>query len=241
MPILSNAPTPAELGAYGVNRPGTAEVIGQSLYDLQLYPTAGATQFTFFALPIGQGLSSSPGNAGNVKTLADTNMEGAGQLPAPKSQLITSIEVCFQAGSVSTANTFTPQHPYDFVAAPTDTALLSGGAVNDWSAVMENAALTLFIGSKAYLTEAKLSRFVPKGQSSVEGSALATNSASTGALGIARMRSVGAPFAIDPPILLTPNQNFAVYITFPVAIATPSGFNGRIGVFMDGYLYRNSQ
>lgn len=237
---VTNAPGLQEVQEYSVNRPGSAEVIGQSLYDFQIYPTAGAQQFSFFQVPLGQGLSASPGNANNTKTLADTNMESAGQLPAPKSHLITSIEVFFEAGTVNTANTFTPQRPYSFVAVPTSQVPVSAGALNDVSAVYEGGWLDLFIGSKFYLREAKLTRFAPKARMKVD-AAVATNSATTGAIAAAWAQPIGRVFVIDPPVLLVPNQNFSVTVNFPALIATPSGFNGRLGVVLDGYQYRNSQ
>jgi hypothetical protein len=239
MPV-SSAPNLSEVMAYAVNRPGTAEVIGNSLYDFLVYPTAGSTQFAFFQLPVGQGLSASPGNANNSKTFADTNMEAAGQLPAPKSQLVTSIEVYFEGGTVSTANTFTPQRPYSFVAVPTSQVPVSAGALNDASAIYEAGWLDFFVGSKFYLREAKMVRFTPKSKFEVN-AALASNSATTGAVAAAWGQPVGRPYVMDPPVLLVPNQNFTVTINFPVVVATPSGFNGRIGIVLDGYNYRNSQ
>jgi len=236
----SNAPSLEEIKNYAVNRPGSAEVIGQSLYDFQIYPTAGATRFSFFQLPQGQGLSASPGNANAVKGLADTNMESAGQLPAPKAFLVTSIEVSFEAGTVATANTFTPQGPFSFHNTPSAAVPLSGGALNDVHAVLAAGWLELFIGSKPFLDEAKLSRFPLKADLGIDGTAIALSTANSGQVA-AWGKSMGRPYPIDPPLLLVPNQNFVVTLNYPVARATPSGFNGRIGVILDGYLYRNAQ
>jgi hypothetical protein len=36
-------------------------------------------------------------------------------------------------------------------------------------------------------------------------------------------------------------QNFNITQNWPAALATPSGFNGRVGIKLDGLLYRNSQ
>jgi len=38
-----------------------------------------------------------------------------------------------------------------------------------------------------------------------------------------------------------PNQNFDITLTWPTAVALPSGQNARLGVVMDGILYRQSQ
>jgi hypothetical protein len=59
------------------------DVIVEPRYDTVLYPAAGATQLTFFALPRGQGNTSfqTAGGTTIAKTYADTNMDLAGQLP----------------------------------------------------------------------------------------------------------------------------------------------------------------
>ena len=81
----SNVPSLAELEKFNVNRSGEFEAIRQSIYDTQVYAQAGQTSLTFFQSPLGQ----------LGKTLADTNLELAGQLPNPKMQLVQSIEVLF--------------------------------------------------------------------------------------------------------------------------------------------------
>jgi hypothetical protein len=59
------------------------DVIVEPRYDTVLYPAAGSTLLTFFALPRGQGNTSfqTAGGAAIAKTYADTNMDLAGQLP----------------------------------------------------------------------------------------------------------------------------------------------------------------
>ncbi len=222
---------------YAVNRLDAAEGIRQSLYDFQLYPTAGATQFTFFQLPQGQGLSSHQGNAGNVKGLWDTNMESAGQLPNPKRYLMESIEIVFEPGSVSTANTFTSISPIAFATAA---APAVGAHITDVNLLRQTGYLALFIGSKFYLQEAPIGRFPPKARAEFTGG-VASNSATLGEVIVGNVKWDGRPYFLEPAIFLESTQNFSVQINFPNAIATPSGFNARIGVIIDGYLYRNSQ
>jgi hypothetical protein len=55
------------------------------------------------------------------------------------------------------------------------------------------------------------------------------------------MRAAGRPYYIDPTIALQPAVNFEVLLRFPAAVATPSGFNARVGVILDGYFMRASQ
>lgn len=222
---------------YSVNVLDTVEGIRQSLYDYQLYPTAGATQFTFFQTPQGQGLSSHPGNANNVKGLWDTNMEAAGQLPNPKRFLVESIEVRFDPGSVNTANTFTVVSPIAFNATAAATV---GSYVSDQNVFQQTGFLQFFIGSKAYLQEAPIGRFPPKAKATLS-AAVASNSATTAEVFAGRMNAEGRPYFLEPAIFLESTQNFNVTLNYPVAQATPSGFNARVGVILDGYLYRNAQ
>lgn len=214
--------------AMAAKNPGVEwEVIKQSLYDFQLYPTAGAVAFNFFNTPIGQGLSASPGNANNTKALSDTNMTQAGVLPNPVMFYCQSIEVDFQPGSVNTANTFTPQTAGSSAAAPAaGTGVVQIGAVNDVAAVYKAGALRFNIGQKSYLEEAPLLRFPPKCRLETD-CAMGGNSATTANFAIAVPRSGGRPYQLDPGIGIFSMQNFAVQLQFPVVVATPSGFNGR--------------
>ena len=226
------------LNSYKVNRPGATEVVRQRLYDFQLYPTAGQAQLTFFQLPIGQGATSSSGaTALSAKTYADTNMESSGLLPRPKAYLAESIEIIFEPGSVSTANTFTHQPPNVFISAAAATIL---NQLADVNILRVSGWLELYIGSKTYLWEAPLGTFPPKVREEID-AMLATSSGTAGAIAAITGRWAGRPYYLDPPITLDSLQNFAVYLKWPGAVATPSGFNGRIGIVFDGALFRLSQ
>lgn len=227
----------ADLDKYDVNAPGAIEKVRARLYDYLVYPTAGATQFTFFANPVGQGLSSSPGNANAAKTLADTNMQLAGQLPAPQAMIVESIEVIFFPGKVSTANTFTPQEPAEFGGNAANTV---DAGISDVNAIGVGGFLNFYIGSKSYLTDAPIGCFPPKTALNLD-AAIAAVSGANGAVTIGAARWTGRPYYLEPPITLRATQNFNVTLNWPVAIATPSGFNGRIGVILDGVLFRKAQ
>lgn len=204
------------LNQNSVNRPGEQEVVRQTLYDYQAYVAAGQTQLIFFQVPQGQ----------SGKTKADTNMEAAGILPAPKRFLIEAIEIQFFPGGV----------PSVFGAA------LAATQINDVYTVAQSGFLDLFIGSKSYLTEAPLGRFPPSNR-------LAVNAAfadATTAAAALQSRSgyasfAGAPYRIEPNISLVSTQNFNVTLNWPTAVALPSAVNARIGVVLKGLLYRNSQ
>ena len=230
-------PSLDQLSQFKVNRAGV-EGIRQSLYDFLLYPTAGQTQFNFFATPQGQGVTSAVGaTAGLAKTIQDTNMTVAGMLPAGQSFLINSIEVPFFAGSVSTANTFTLAQPAQWAAV---SAAALAMQINDVNIFYQAGSLRLFIGSKVYLEEAPLLRFPPKTQLTFDAAAT-TNSATTAATVVASGKISGRPYILEPAVLLENNQNFNISLNYPAAVATPSGFNARVGCILDGYLYRNSQ
>jgi len=211
---------------YTVNRSQEYEVTRQSLYDFQSYAGAGQTSLTFFQIPIGQG----------GKTLADTNMELAGQLPAPKFFLIESIEIQFFPG----------ENPVIATNAVNDDAVVSNFS-NDVYALAKSGSLTLFIGSKTYLQEAPLGRFPPKTRlDGMYGAAIDTKQAIAAAnvaeLAMDYAQMAGRPYFLDPyKILLAPTQNFNVTLQWPTAVGLPSTNAARIGVVLDGVLYRLSQ
>jgi hypothetical protein len=211
----------AELSRYSVNREGW-EAIRQTLYDFQSYPAAGANQLTFFALPIGQ----------NGKTLSDTNLNLAGQLPKNQEFLIQSIEVFFS-----------PTTPT--VAAAMPSAFGAGAAsvqVNDSYIVGRSGNLTLTIGSKPYLQEAPIGRFPQKAHfETTAGASDASTAGANLAYRTAYGRWSGRPYLLDPvPLLLPENQNFTVTLNWPEGVQAISN-PARIGVILDGLLYRRSQ
>lgn len=209
---------------YAVNRSQEFEVTRQSLYDFQTYAMAGATSQTFFQTPIGQ----------SSKTVQDTNMELAGQLPAPKYFLIESIEIHF----------FPAEFPVQVANGTAANATLTNFA-NDVYEVGKAGSLDLFIGSKSYLQEAPLVRFPPKTRlHGWFGAALQTKqaiAADDGGQIVGDYAAFGGrPYFLDPyKILLAPTQNFNVKLSFSSAVAISAA--ARIGVVLDGLLYRLSQ
>jgi hypothetical protein len=211
------------------------EGIRQSLYDHLLYPTAGQNQFNFFALPKGQGVTSALGAVvGSPKTIADTNLDVASTLPSGKAFLLTSIEVPFYAGASAAANTYTPANPAIFAAVAAAALALQAADVKNFYLA---GSLQLFISSKVVLEEAPLLRFPPKTYHDLDG-AITSNSATTSAIGTVGSHAAGRPYMLEPPVYLEPNVNFNVALNYPGAVATPSGFNARVQVILDGYLYR---
>lgn len=231
-------PSAADFQASRVTNPGQSEVIRQRLYDYLLYPTAGQPQLNFFSQPAGQGLTSSLGAAaGGSKTQFDTNLVLPNQLPSGVAYMVESIEVLFMPGSVSTANTYTPNVVKAFAAAA---ALTVGAYVNDVNTIYQSGMLEFNVLQKNYVRETPLLAFPPKAMFDLS-AAEATNSATVGEVAMALMKVAGRPYYLDPVVTIQPAVNFDVTVRWPAAVATPTGFNGRIGVIFDGYMMRASQ
>lgn len=207
-------PNLEQLAAFRTNRPGAVEVIWQPKYDFQTYALAGTTtQYTYFQTPVGQ----------SSKTFADTNMEAAGQMPAPKTFLVTAIQVVmFPLMDVSA---FGAQAVAEFS--------------NDVYDLGKAGYLKFFVGSKDYLTDAPIGKFAC--EFSMSGfAALADQSTIAASLQsrISYSSWRGPKYAITP-IMLERNMNFNVTLNFPSTTAVSA--NVRLGVILDGYEYRNSQ
>jgi hypothetical protein len=229
-------PSLAQAKGYSVTGLGL-EGIRQSLYDNALYPTAGLVQFLFFSQAKGSGLTTAVGAvAGTPKTIADTNLDVGGQLPAGKGFCVTSIEVPFYAGSVSTANTYTLAAPAGYLAQAAATVVAQA---NDINSFYQSGSLQLYIASKVCLEEAPLMRFPPKCALNLEAAiSQAGTNATNAALWALSVKAAGRPYMVEPPIYFEPSVNFNVSINYPAVVATPSGFNARVGVILDGYMYR---
>lgn len=220
-----NIPNLTELQAYAVNRKGQYEGIRQSLYDYQVYASGGQTSLSFFQVPVGQ--------AG--KTIADTNMEVSGTLPQPKHFLVESIEIRFWPGVL-------PVISQTGVLA----SQVASNYSNDVLTFSKSGSLNYFIGSKTYLEEAPVGRFPPKtyveadfAVSQTVNQAAAADQENQITMDLSYV--CGRPYFINPATLLIPTQNFKVTLVWPTAVALPSGEDARIGVVLDGILYRQSQ
>lgn len=212
-----SAPNLNQLERYGTSREGMKEVVWNPLYDFQTYLAAGQLQTTFFSTPIG-----------GTKTKADTNMNLAGQIAAGKSFLLTGIQCVFFPGS----------SPGRAGIAP---ASLTASQWNDVYAVLKAGWLELLIGDKTYAIDAPLMKFPPvfrlAGTSSLADST--TAGAAQGTI-IDYASSAGAAYQVTP-LKIPSNQNFSVTANFAALVPTPSTVAGRIGVILDGFLYRDSQ
>lgn len=219
-------PNRSQLDAFNVNRDGW-EGITQTLYDSAAYAAAGATQLNFFNTPVGQGT----GFGGGAKTLTDTNMTLAGQMPANQEFLIQSVEILFEPTTPTVAAQMPAVQGADATAA----------IINDAYIFRRAGNLTLTIGAKAYLQEAPLMKFPAKSDfwlsaALAGGNVTAANLSQRIAYGTAK----GRPYLLKAPLRLVSNQNFSVSLNWPEglqAITNPA----RITVTLDGVFYRRSQ
>lgn len=208
-------PDISQLQTYNVNRAGQPEVIWQPLYDFQAYPMAGATQFTFFQTPVGQGGS----------TYGDTNMSLAGSLPRPQEFLVTGIQVYFKPGNA--------------VGRTGVVAATVPENVNDINDILFGESfLKLFIGSKDYLIDGPIGKFPAVFGIHSSGWAMGTTTADMNGKWVDYAKSAGRYYSITP-VKIPANQNFNVSLNFPTAIA--ASVAGTVGVILDGFLYRLSQ
>ena len=204
-------PTLAQLAKYNPNRAGAIESIWQPQYDFQTYAMAGQLTLSFFQAPLGQG----------GKTLADTNMLSAGMFAAPQRFFVTGIMVLFiPLNTVSGANV-TPRALTNLI---------------DANAVANSGWLEFSIGAKTYLKDAPLGKFPPN--FTIGGLVAAATATATTGTDANFARSTGRYYEITP-FLIPPTQNFNVTLNWPALV--PVTVAGRIGVILDGFLFRESQ
>lgn len=225
--------TAAQLQAH-VNNMATRDVIWNPLYDFLDYGTAGATSYSFFTTPIGQGTTTAPGATGS-KTLADTNIQSASQLGKGNAEFITGVELLFFPGG---ASTFGP-------GEGAKTEAKTGQFTNDIYAVGKSGYATLSVGSdRIYVQDGPVNQFPPVTRLALA-AAIATTFAST-TTSTATIDQIeyaawgGEPYTIVP-IYLDSNQVFTFAVTYPTAVAPPSAITGRFGARLRGYRIRNTQ
>src|SRR5262245_43971825 len=90
VPVCAPAKDMLTPGRFAVNDLDKMEAITQPLYSYQSYPAAGAATLVFFQNP-----------ASGTVTREDTNMELAGQLPAPQKFLIQGVGVDYLPGTTA--------------------------------------------------------------------------------------------------------------------------------------------
>lgn len=107
--------------------------------------------------------------------------------------------------------------------------------------MLSSGALQFTIGEKPYLQEAPLYRFPGKARLEYDGALASQAAVADVIIGKEWARPAGRPYLMEPGLAIMTSQNFNVQLLWPVVVATPSGFNGKIQVTLDGWLFRGVQ
>lgn len=217
-PIL----TKADLQAH-VTQLAQQDVIYNPLYDSTTWASAGQTSLNFFASPVGQGTSSSPGFTG-TKTLADTNLNSAGQLTKGNEFFMTGQEFLF------------------FPGASPETSLAAGGTngfLNDVYNASKSGYYTLQIQNRNYIQDGPLGIFPPSARLAVAAALGGTDTAATNSI----LSNLYAAWAGEhyeiTPVYIEATLGFNASITWPASVTLSA--TARIFNRMTGYLVRNAQ
>jgi hypothetical protein len=222
--------TPEMVAAYKTTVAGVADAIWSPLFDYQTYPLAGSLGLNFFSVPQGQGTTSAP-NATGVKTLADTNMQVAAQLPRGNRFLCVGIEVEFwPAADPGLALTAVP------------TAAQTGRNSGDVYRVLKSGSLTLTIQQRVYAQDAPLMKFPTQTRLAMAATnaAVNTNATVVNYQQIEYASGSGAGYSIIP-VYIESTQYFTVTLNWPALVPTQSTADARIGVRLLGNLIRDAQ
>jgi hypothetical protein len=219
--------TKAALSQHMVRIPGTQDEIYAPLYDSIVYPAAGSNQLTFFALPIGQGVTSAPGGAG-AKTENDTNLSNAGLLPLGNRFYMSGIELLFFPG----VNPGT---------GPTADATFIGQFWNDVYAFAKSGWLRFRVQNRDYVLDAPMINFPPVAR--LAGIAAATSTLTAGAATLDQIQYAsiaGLPYNLVP-MFIESNQSFTCTLNWIAPVALPSTIAARVFARLRGRLIRDAQ
>lgn len=196
---------------YRATIPNANEAIYQPLYDYQALSASAVASQRFFQVPVGQGTSVT--NGSGAKTLTDTNMDLAGQLPAGQGFLVQEIQVEIYPGVAINGTT-------------------ASKFADDEYTVRKTARLEMTILSKKFLIQANLMSFPSSNRLEMNSSTTVSTDRYVYAAAAGRMFTIAELF-------LQANVNFNVeLIDLP---ALPSSTAGKIGIKLNGILFRNSQ
>lgn len=184
-----------------VRIPSMSGAIWEPRYDYQTKTAAATSQQTFFQTPIGQ----------NNRTISDTNMISAGQLPLGNRFAITGIQV-------------------ELYPAEDLTGAALSEFANDVQKFYNSGALILTIGNKDFATQAPLNKFPPVNHLAV------MTSSGTDAVNTTYATAVGREYQ-TPQMYIESNESFSVKLLDMPALSAAA----RVGVTLNGWLYRDVQ
>ena len=217
-------PSPAQLARYNINIPGNFSGITFPLFDSVAYPAAGTAQLTLFQTPAGQG----------GKTLADTNMQAAGQVPSPNVFVVTGLALKFISGAP--VELLGAAAAIDYVA---DVHAFYNGLTA--GATLVGSYLEFASGSSYYVRE-PLWMFPPAARLAISGASSNASTAAASQFYVTEFaENSGIPYEIAP-LALPANQTFQVTLNWPGGVvAMPSTKAGRAIAVLNGWMYRPTQ
>lgn len=219
-PVLTQADLDAHRTALA-----TQDIIYAPIYDSANYASAGQNQIIFFTSPLGQGTTTAPSASGS-KTLADTNLNGAGQLTKGNEFFMIGQELMPFAG----------QSPETNLGA----GATVNGFINDIYTMGKAGFLTLQIGSnRPYIQDGPLMIFPPAARLAVASSYGGSSTAGTqSVLGVQYAQWTGEPYAITP-VYIEATQGFQEILQWPALVTLNA--TARLYSRLRGYLIRNAQ
>lgn len=224
MPISRRIP-PDELAEYSSEIAGLNEARRWALYDTVSFAAAASVSGTvkFFSTPLGQGTTP--------KTLLQTNLRQAGQLPARQAMEVWDIRVqCHLGGIFGSITTLTILN--NFYKAIDQ--LLYGAFVE----VKQAQKTDLEISPLAILSAGYGVTGIQWGGSNITAGADAGGGAVLFNNG---HPSRAALWNMAPlPIIILPQRTFEFNVTWPTAVALPAGVTLDVIVHLDGLLHRGA-
>jgi len=241
---FGNYPTPSPMGLQltasvlkRVNERGglrVVDVLDHIRYDtLRFKPGAAVSTapFVLFQIPFGQQASVANAAENYNKSLLDTNMDSAGQLPAGQEMIVNSIQVWVNVPGQTDTSYPTSGAGTELPTDTTAAAKVSG--VNLLKAVLTQATLTTKFGEKRY-EEGPLFQFpTDYGISGFAGAADSTGNESISNNGFGRARALFMPRHIPELV------NFNVNVQFVQALTISRQFT--LTVMLHGILIRPVQ
>lgn len=233
-PIL----TPDYLQTHTVGVAGQQDVIWNPLYDAISYPSAGQLLFSFFANPIGQGTSSTPGAGAVAKSIYDTNLTIGNQLTSGNEFYMIGSESLLFPG---VSNAALPLTLLPGKTVTDATAGNIGAFVNDVYSIGVGGVKVMTVGTdRKYIQDGPLNLFPPTTRIAMQTAVAGQGSSTTGTgIEITYAAWSGEPYTVVP-IYIQANQNFTMVVSFSALIPTPSTFVARLMDRMRGYLVRQA-
>lgn len=225
----------SQLQAHSVGT-GDTDVVWWPLYDSISYPSAGQGQFAFYANPVGQGTSSSPGAGAVPKTLYDTNLQIGNQLTSGNEFFMIGSETNILPGVSNAAL------PLTVLPGRANVPTTVGIFANDIWSINQGGLKTFTVGTdRKYFQQGPLSVFPPSKR--MAGFAALANETSTTGAGagqeVTYMTASGELFTMIP-VYIQANQNFTMTVSFAAVIPTVSTQIARLTDVMRGYLIRQA-